>query len=734
MLTKNHYLMHCRPRLEFHLGHVQVLGKLHRLLVEGHRVTVLVIPYDEHEAHNRTFQCRLREDVELTKAFYRSYLGFESRQLEVISTYDFEIIASDIEREHAAFQEMYCQADTVRRLVDVHGRTWASTQTTFIAKCIASIRRFTPTHTICGHKHQLISAAFKSLLERNGTPLQVVVIEDFLDLTMRSAMDNKDTAHTVVEVTDNDDFIFHKLRLQHDRADGKLEDWLDHFVAEVLTNAPARLTQGVQRQPRSTAEKEIALTKFLANVRRLIPYVQQSSSPTMDILFNGTYSAKQTQKQIARYSELIRRLYGSETIRRVEVSREYTDGASPTNVFELRERSTEGGDHVTNVSVLKFGDPYDLNKERSAFESIVRASRTAGFAEIKGSAGPYEGLSAIRYQSADYFMGTQNKNSVAPLRKAFADEKSSDAIESNLSVVFKFLDEHVYPTLWSRASRRERATLGKQYNVFLPARFSVFVDSRDPGTGEFRRVRAGDTQTLLAMRLQIAEYHSDLKRVRAYTTDSGKKVDIFYDSLGEGDTQEFREGNVISVQAEVRKQRRDTFDRAISDDASLIDFLKGRPHPEEIAEKLLSTEFDEIFVGPVHGDLHSGNIITNGSAFCVIDYGKTSADGLIAHDIALLLSDLYLRTVGGSSQSPPGRGILALLGILFGREPDDRGFNLLEVLRYEMLSTRIKRIVSEPVFWAALSLTFLGSLKFSLSANQRRHSVLAAYHCFEKVE
>lgn len=168
MLTKNHYLMHCRPRLEFHLGHVQVLGKLHRLLVEGHRVTVLVIPYDEHEAHNRTFQCRLREDVELTKAFYRSYLGFESRQLEVISTYDFEIIASDIEREHAAFQEMYCQADTVRRLVDVHGRTWASTQTTFIAKCIASIRRFTPTHTICGHKHQLISAAFKSLLERNG--------------------------------------------------------------------------------------------------------------------------------------------------------------------------------------------------------------------------------------------------------------------------------------------------------------------------------------------------------------------------------------------------------------------------------------------------------------------------------------------------------------------------------------------------------------------------------------
>ncbi len=733
MLSNIHYLMHCRPRLEFHLGHVHILNKLHGILVAGHRVTVLVIPYDEHQIQSRTIQMRLREDVDLTKAFYRSFLGFDTRQLEVVSTFDIELPVADVEREHAAFQDMYKEIDTVRKLVDVHGRTWASIETTFVAKCIASIRKFAPTHTICGKKHELISTAFSDLLRRGPTHVQAELVPDFLDLSMTSSMDVKDTAHTVVEITDNDDLIFHKLRLQHDRANSKLEEWLDHFVTQVLAVAPSRLTQSIQRYPRTTAEKEIALTRFLGNVRRLIPYVPQSSAHSIDILFNGAYSTKQTTKEVTRYSELIRRLYSSEATTRVEVSREYTDGASPTTVFEVRERSNENGDHITNVSVIKFGDPFELNKERSAFESIVRASRTAGFAEVKGLAGPYEGVSAIRYQSADYFMGTGKSNKVAPLRRRFYDGENR-TIEANLLTVFQFLDEHLFPTLWSRAVKRECTTLGRQYNVFLPARYSVFIDSRDRSTGEFSRTRTGSIQSLLAMHLRVAEYHPDLKRVRAYTTDSGQKVDIFYEGLGEGDTQDFREGNEIYIQAEVRKQRRDTFDKIIQEDGALASFLEGRQHPEEIVEHLLNIEFDELFFGPVHGDLHSGNILTSNSAHCVIDYGKTAANGLVAHDIALLLSDIHLQSVQVVSNFSTKRGFFDFFRKSNSHSHDKEALRIIDYVHYDLLSPRIKALISEPVFWAALTLTFLGSLKFSLSETQRHQALLAAYHSFQKVE
>jgi len=730
--TQNHYLMHCRPRLEFHLGHVHALSHLHQLLVQGHCVTVLVIPFDEHEAHNRTFRLRLQEDVELTKVFYRNFLGFESPQLTVVSTYDIEISPEDIERMYEVFQQLYRDDDSVRRLVEVHGRTWASIHSKFVAKCICSIKRFHPTHTTCGSKHQLISLAFKAMLSRSGVNVEEVFFSDLLDLTMSSSMDNKDTAHTVVEITDNDDFVFHKLSLQQCRTENKVESWLDHFSIQLLPKVPARLTQNVPSTCRTTAEKEIALVRFLANVRRLIPYVQQATASKLEIQFNGTYRAKKDQAQISRYSELIRRVYASENVQRVEVSKEYTDGASPTTVFEVRERTTDASDHVANLSVLKFGDSYELGKERAAYEAIVRPSKTSGFAEVKGFAGPYERMGALRYQSAEYFMGASSRQHIRRLCDLYSHSLGDDERSRNLTRLFRFLDEHLFQALWNRSKKLERRAVSDQYNVFLPARYSVFIDHRDPVSGDFCKSKMGDTQTLLSMQLRVTEYHSDLKRVRAYTVDSGQKVDVFYGNLDEQDTQQFREGNVLSVRAEVRKERRDTFERLLKEDDDLRRICEGKPHPEEIAQDLLAFEFEAVHHGPIHGDLHCGNIITTGDSFCVIDYGKTSASGLVAHDIAMLLSDLHLKTTADQG-TECHTDMFSTIRKFFQWRPDVDS-NYFVVLDYGKLSNRIRQIVDEKVFWASLALTFLGTLKFPLSVPQRRVCLRGAYDCYERFQ
>jgi hypothetical protein len=123
MQTRNHYLMHCRPRLEFHLGHIFALNHLYQLLVQGHRVTVLIIPFEEQEENNRTFRVRLQEDAQLTKNFYMNYLGFEQPYLNVVSTYEIEIPIADIDHAHKLFDDLYGNDESVRHLVEIHGRS-----------------------------------------------------------------------------------------------------------------------------------------------------------------------------------------------------------------------------------------------------------------------------------------------------------------------------------------------------------------------------------------------------------------------------------------------------------------------------------------------------------------------------------------------------------------------------------------------------------------------------------
>jgi len=727
METVNHYLMHCRPRLEFHLGHIHILGELHNLLTQGNKVTILIIPYREKASENHNIQTRLYEDVELTKQFYLKYLGFSEPILKIVSTDDIDISDADIQEEHSRFQRMYQSNDAVNQMVDKHRRTWASPQSLFVAKCVAAIKRFKPTHTLCGEKHKHIADAFGELLSDDSKQVTTSYVRDFLDLEMAEAMDNKDTAHTIVEITDDESLIVHKLSIQENNAKDKLEQWLDHFVEDILSKAPNRIIQNVQLAPRTLLEKQIALWRFISNIRRLIPYTQEQTASELNVRFNGKYEKKLNNEQMSLFKNLICRLYANENVKRIDVSKEYTAGESPTSVFEVIERTDDGGDHVSNISVIKFGDPLELAKEKEAFECLIRPSITGGFSEITGYAGPFEGKSAIRYKSADFSLG--NKFNITPLSAAYCSNSKEKKNTKGVADVFEFLEQSLYPTLWGKARRIERASIVDQYKVFLPAMYSVFINYRDPNSGEYSVADSGDTRELLALTLKITEFNPSNRRIRAYSVDNEEKVDVFYE-LSEEDICQFREGTTIAIKGELRKRRRDTFDNIINNNEELKSIVEKKSHPDDIVNELLEKEFEEVYQGPVHGDLHSGNIICNGRAFSVIDYGMSSEDGLIAHDLALLISDLYLKE--DVKMPDKKEGVLEkFLGMFNGRE---KAFDLIDMFYYELIPTKIRRVVPENVFWSSLTLTFIGSLKFALTQQQQLKALEAAYTCFERIK
>jgi hypothetical protein len=423
-------------------------------------------------------------------------------------------------------------------------------------------------------------------------------------------------------------------------------------------------------------------------------------------------------------------VYAGESFNRIEVSKEYTDGATQTTVFEVRERSTVAGDIISNISVLKFGDFLELSKERESYQRIIRPSKTSGFAEIKGISGPYERMGVLRYQSADYFMGARDRQQLRPILEICTRPSWKNGNFHGTERLYQFFDEHLYQALWSKSSRAEKKSIASQYNVFLPARYSVFVDSRDHATGDFVRTGSSDAEVLLSLRLRVSEYQPELNRIRAYTCETGLKVDVFYSNLDEKETYAFREGSIIVVKGELRKERRDTFEKIVLSDTELRKIVADRGHPEDLVQEMLSHEFEAINHGPIHGDLHCGNVLATSNAFCVIDYGKTTSHGLVAHDLALFLADLFIKS-GFDVPAMSTSGFLDFIRRRFIRSLSEHD-EFIRTINYDLLSDRIKKIIDAKVFWASLSLTFFGYLKFQLNQKQKRSCIYGAYLCYER--
>lgn len=736
-IDERHFVMHCRPRLSYHLGHTRILNALHRLLLDGHRITILIIPYDEHEQGNETFRMRLQEDIELTKLFYRSYLKFEPPQLDIISTFELAFDEDDLNFTHSKFISLYQnQAPSVVKLVKLHGRSWASTSVKFVAKCVSAIKRIGPDATICGGKHKIISDGFFAIFSEIGLSIEQRLIEDLLDLKMQRPMDRQDTAHTLVEINDDEDILLYKLSLMEDERDLVIQ-WLEHFEKMILFDAPSRLTQDIPTVFRTTAEREFALIRYLKNVRKLIPYSRSRSETRLTVRWSGKYSSLISKAKMSQFTELIRRLFASESLTSLSVVREFTEGATSTNVFEIREIKDSGNQSIINVSVVKIGDFLELSKERDAFESFIRPSKTAGFIDIKGFVGPFEGLGAIRYQSAGYFLAGNIGETLKSAEELISTDVQIAVQKQKLNTLLDFLQSHLYQTLWSSCRRIQKTGISTFFNPFLPAEFSIFVNCFSEERQMYCVDDSAAKQSIEKMKLRVTEYHPDINRVRAYTLGNDKKVDLFYDNLSERAIQKFRENAIIEVEAILKSDRRAFFDRKIKEIGISITktnkyAVMGQEilHPEDMCVDILETEFENVHVGPIHGDLHCGNLLFDGTKFGIIDYGKTHGQGLIVFDLCLLFTDLLLKAVKTGARIDQLVGLskvwwARLLGI-------SSNLPVQMLFEHRKLHPRIRQFISEDLFFAAATLTLLGIQKFNLSRDQGIIALLMADKCYRE--
>ena len=399
-----HYLLHCRPRLMFHLGHVKMLNELYSLLLRGNRVTVLIIPYDEHEQRNRTYKVRLNEEITLTKEFYRNYLGFSGPQLNIVSTHDLGLEEARLDVITKLYQDLYrLRSDAVCRLIDEQNRAWASPNIKFVPKCIAAIEAMAPDVLVSGGKHRVIAEAFGEILEALGLQIESTCFDDFNDLFMQTAMDRADTVHTYIDINDNDDFVLHKLAMLKESGDQK-EHWLDHFEEDILRPAPERVKSEVHLIQRSGSEREMALTKFLANVRRLIPYALDDDVESFQVVWSPDLRTTFTQRQRIDIERMAGNIYRQWQCDSISFPRIYS-GKSGSTVIEVREHIRGDTSQISNVSVLKIGPDSEIGREKNNYERLVARRRTSAFMEVRVSSITVQGMTGIVYQDANQYLG-----------------------------------------------------------------------------------------------------------------------------------------------------------------------------------------------------------------------------------------------------------------------------------------------------------------------------------------
>ena len=193
---------------------------------------------------NRTMNRRLAEEVALTRGFYSSYLGFEEPDLRFLTIIDLVFDDAALRNIQLQYAELYDSNDrAVRYLIEMHGRSWASPNILFVPKCIAAIESLGPDALIAGAKHRPIAECFNAILRAQGIDIPSYLFSNLLDLRMKTGMDHRRSVETYIDVSDQEDFILHKLNILAQEPDQRAA-WLEYFMEAIWKGAPERVKTG----------------------------------------------------------------------------------------------------------------------------------------------------------------------------------------------------------------------------------------------------------------------------------------------------------------------------------------------------------------------------------------------------------------------------------------------------------------------------------------------------------
>lgn len=745
-LSKKTYLLHCRPRLLFHLGQIYMLNILYDILCKGDNVIILIIPYDEHEKKNKTIKNRLQEEIDLTKNFYLKYLEYSSPQLKVMSIYDLDIPKERLFVIQKTYLDLYRDKTSfVKKMIDEKNRVWASPNILFVPKCIAAIEMLKPDYLICGRKHKMISDCFSEILKSiNCNPLNdkfvPLVFEDFKDLFMKEAMDSTDSVNTYIEVKDNEDFVLQKLSMLKNNI--LKSRWLEHFMQFIFNKAPERIKLGINQMQRTDSEKVIALNKFLKNVRDLIPYLIDSSRNDLTIAWSNDndISKKVSECEKPVIERIVRSAYSGKELSQLTIQRIFSAGKSGSLVFEIREFEKESAQIISNVSVLKIGDHDELIKEYNSYKEFIENKKTNAFMSISARSIVINNKLGILYQDAQHCLGINKQGRIDTVDKLFTGkQKKYEHLKCKLETLFK---SHLNEVLYKHGSKVELASIKHFYNEFLPSEYKIEVDFYDKNNNVLKK-KIGSGDRSFKNVVEITEVNLNKKFARAYTANSHVKLDLILN----GDESMMNavalsKGRKMNLYGEIISTRSDFYEKLLSDlnikrEQGLLmlsDKIKITDTISKIDE-LLSREYSNFQVSPVHGDLHSGNVLYGKENFGIIDYGKMRKKFPSFYDISYLLASVKInRLTNGLSlekiyinekRFSSSFSFLKLLG---------KEFKFLEIFEYRNLPDEIKSHGDENLFYATLTLAYLGMLKFDLNLEFKKAALIYSHFSFLKIK
>ncbi|MFF5263141.1 phosphotransferase [Actinomadura viridis] len=732
------HLLHARPRLMFHLGHLRMLNHLYRILVEGDNVILLLIPYDEHEKRNKTIRIRLGEEIELTKGFYRNYLGFDRPRLQIISTRELDLAQERLTEIQDLYSALYDRgAPAVRRLIDEQNRPWASPNIQFVAKCLAAVEQLDPDRLVCGEKHRAIAECFDEVLRALDIDIPFETFENFPDLFMEAGMDRTDSVHSYIDVNDNEDFVLHKLSSLRDLP-GRRSEWLQAFMKHIFDPAPERVKNGLNRVHRSETEREMALTKLLAGARALIPYSMDDGDDDVQIIWHWNISSISFSER-PRIERIARQLFQGEKAARIVLYREFGGGKSGATVLEVREHEEHDELRVSNVSILKVGQEHELHQEQDNYERLVKNRGTAAFMTIKRGGVSIGGVAGIVYQDAQHYLGIRRQERIDDVSALFRPVQ--DDLEMARERLDRLLVAHLHEVLYKHGARVDAGSLRPYVNEFLPAEYRVEVSRYEPD-GEVIACAAGDAaEERLSAEVDVAEVDLGLRVARAYRCDDRAKIDLLLTGADEILLNEVTPGRRLRVEGRIAATRRDFYDsllprlgvtrrgRFLWVDGARVGDPAGR------TDEFLRREHYSFVMSPVHGDLHAGNVLLGGDGFGIIDYGRMRARFPALYDIAYLYADLKSRFVADRFDIPT---LVSLEeSILYGaRRPRIRRHRgdarQLELFEYGALPEEIRLLGSPATYYSLLGLILLGRLKFDVPEVEKRAGLVLAHYAFER--
>jgi Ternary complex associated domain 9 len=736
--TGKTYLLHCSPRIAFHLGHLRMLNELYRLLVSGNRVIILIITYDEHDPANRTMNRRLAEEVALTRGFYSNYLGFEEPELTIVTIRDIVFDDSTLRAVQEKYAELYDVGEvSVRYLVEAHGRSWASPNILFVPKCIAAIEALSPDALIAGSKHMPIAECFDAILHARGFDIPSYLFPNLLDLRMKTGMDHIRSVDTYIDVSDQEDFILHKLGILAQEPDRRTE-WLEHFMQAVWKSAPERVKTGTGTVHSSESARMFALLKFLANARQLVPYAIQAADDSIKITWSDELYRVVSPSDKSRIERIARGLYSESQCRSIAIYKILTPGKSGSSVFGIREYEDQDAAHISNLSVLKLGPASDLALEANNYSRLIAHRRTGAFMSVRTDGIVVDNTSGLVYEDAQHFLGVGARDRLESLNAILVPEKyAADEIRGKLHDLFT---HHLYEVLYKHGIKKEVLQIAQYVNEFLPAAYRIIATSAAESgaeTGSYA-IQNGKLQRGDSVSLDVVITESNMLQMvaRGYTREANSKIDIDLAVVGEATLNKFSPGSRVTVTGKIMVTRREWFHDTFASLGASYDKSGLWIYPKHYIrdplprlDDLLVREYRGIVTSPIHGDLHAGNILWGSGKGAVIDYGRMRDDWPALFDVAYLYADLKSHVVSDRMNVD----ILNSVEASFGRKKrlgsimGSRKFReLLYLFEYEELPREVQSLGPRDLFYALLAAVFLGRMKFDLSDDEKRTSLLLA--------